>query len=470
MKRIRGVISVCPSVKWLSVFVCSVIFHFSHSYRLLAEDTVDSLSLSESIAIALEKSPAVDSAEKKVEEAKLAKRIALKDFLPTLTAGYSYLRLDDDPEMSTYKIENISLSPTVSIPVITGREDVQVGTRDNWEAKLTLTQPLFTGFRLIASHSLAEIGADMAKISRLQEELDLILKVKEAYYNILFTKRAAEVAHQAIKQMEAHLRSVRHFFRAGMSTKNHVLEAEVKLAEAMQAGVRAENLVQVAMTEFNILLCRPMDSPSRLEDILSYKPFNMEFDQCLEKALEARPEVLTVLQKVKEAEKQVTLSRSGYYPSIGLRANHYWKGDTWEVNGSDYIEDDTSWDISVSLSWDFWAWGKSYDHVSKNQSQLSRVRNTLVQVEDGIRLEVNRNFLTMKEAAKNIPVARKAVEQAEENYRMNEARYKAQVCTSTDVIDASTLLASSRLTYYNALYGYYLAQAALERAMGREPD
>ena len=470
LKRISGTIRVYPSARRLFVFVFSAVMVFSYDHRLFAEDLGHPLSLSESIAIALEKSPAMDSAEKKIEEAKLAKRIALKDFLPTLTAGYSYLRLDDDPEMSTYKIKNISLSPTVSIPVITGTEDVQVGTRDNWEAKLTLTQPIFTGFRLVTSHSLAEIGVDMAIIFKFQEKLDLVLKVKEAYYNILLTKRAAEVADQAISQMEAHLHAVREFFKAGMSTKNHVLEAEVRLAETVQSSVRAENLVQVAVAEFNILLCRPMGSPAQVEDIMAYKPFYMGFDQCLESALEARPEILTVLQKVKETEKQVMLSRSDYYPSVGLRANHYWKGDTWEVNGSDYMEDDTSWDISVSLSWDFWTWGKSFDHVSKNQSQLARVRNTLVQVEDGIRLEVNRSYLSMKEAEKNIPVACKAVEKAEENYRMNEVRYLSQVGTSTNVIDASTLLASSRLNYYQALYGYHLARASLERAMGRGPE
>ncbi len=459
-----------PSVKLLLTVFCLGSSLPFYDCQLRAEESGSTFSLAESIAIALEKSPAMDSAAKKVEEAQLAKKIALKDFLPTLTAAYSYLRLDDDPEMSTYKIENISLSPSVSIPVITGKTDVQVGTRNNWEAKLTLTQPLFTGFKLITAHELAEIGLDLAKISQVQEELDLILKVKEAYFNTLLTKRAAEVADQAIKQVEAHLNVVRQFFKAGMSTKNQALEAEVKLAEAIQAGIKADHLILVARANFNILLCRPMEAPFGVEDILIYKPLNMEFNQCLEGALEARPEMLTVLQKVKGAEKQVMLSRGDYYPFVGLSANHYWKGDTWEVNGSDYIDDNTSWDIAVSLSWDFWTWGKSYNRVSKSQAELARARNAQVRVEDGIRLEVNKSYLSMKEAEKNIPVARKAVEQAEENYRMNEARYLSQIGTSTDVIDASTLLASARLNYYNALYGYNLARAALERAMGRRPE
>ena len=155
---------------------------------------------------------------------------------------------------------------------------------------------------------------------------------------------------------------------------------------------------------------------------------------------------------------------------MGLSANHYWKGDTWEVDGSDYMDDNTFWDVSVSMSWEFWSWGTSLDRVSRDQIELKRISNALTQLKDEIRLEVNRSYLSMKEAEKNIPVARKAIEQAEENYRMNEARYLAQVGTSTDVIDASTLLASARLNYYNALYGYNLSLAALERAMGGRPD
>ena len=84
--------------------------------------------------------------------------------------------------------------------------------------------------------------------------------------------------------------------------------------------------------------------------------------------------------------------------------------------------------------------------------------------------EVKKNYLAMKEAEKNIPVAQKAIEQAEENYRMSEARYTVQVGTSTEVIDASTLLTSARRSYYEALYRYNLAWAAPERAMGLGRD
>ena len=72
----------------------------------------------------------------------------------------------------------------------------------------------------------------------------------------------------------------------------------------------------------------------------------------------------------------------------------------------------------------------------------------------------------MKEAEKQLRVTRKIIEQAEENYRMNEERYKEQVSTSTDVLDALTLLTRARSDYTTALGDYNIYQARLERAMG----
>ena len=60
------------------------------------------------------------------------------------------------------------------------------------------------------------------------------------------------------------------------------------------------------------------------------------------------------------------------------------------------------------------------------------------------------------------------IEQAEENFRINEERYREQMATSTDVLDARTLLSKTMTNYYNALYDFKIAKAALYLAMGQE--
>ena len=75
-------------------------------------------------------------------------------------------------------------------------------------------------------------------------------------------------------------------------------------------------------------------------------------------------------------------------------------------------------------------------------------------------------WLQVREAEKQVLVAQQIIAQAEENFRINEERYKEQVATSTDVLDALTLLTRAKSDHANALADYHLYQARLERAMG----
>jgi len=75
--------------------------------------------------------------------------------------------------------------------------------------------------------------------------------------------------------------------------------------------------------------------------------------------------------------------------------------------------------------------------------------------------------LRTQEAERAIITVEKAIEQAKENFRINQERYKQQVATSTDVLDAQTLLSRTMTNYYSALYAFKIAKATLYRVMGQ---
>jgi len=91
-----------------------------------------------------------------------------------------------------------------------------------------------------------------------------------------------------------------------------------------------------------------------------------------------------------------------------------------------------------------------------------------VELLDNIWMEVKKTYLRTQEAEKAIITVEKAIEQAKENFRINQERYKEQVATSTDVLDAQTLLSRTMTNYYNALYAFKLSKASLYRAIGQE--
>ncbi|MBW2623195.1 MAG: TolC family protein, partial [Deltaproteobacteria bacterium] len=198
--------------------------------------------------------------------------------------------------------------------------------------------------------------------------------------------------------------------------------------------------------------------------------FPLDYNTCLTQALETRPEIQAVRGQVQINQERVTLAKSEFYPTVILQANHTWKGDTWAVVGSPFIADHRSWDITAVMSWKLWDWGQTSNNVKVSKTDVIKTNNSLTLVIDGIMLEVKSNYLSLKEAEKAITVATKAIEQAEENYRMSQERFREQVATSTEVLDAVTQLTSTRSTYYNALANYNIAWVTLERAMGLGRD
>jgi outer membrane protein TolC len=99
---------------------------------------------------------------------------------------------------------------------------------------------------------------------------------------------------------------------------------------------------------------------------------------------------------------------------------------------------------------------------------LSQALDQQTETEENLSLEVKRAYLKTAETEKNVGTAEKSIEQARENLRINQERYKEQVATTTDVLDAQTLLARAMTNYYNALYDFKIAKASLLRAMGQD--
>ena len=411
----------------------------------------DVLTLEESVKIALERSLSVKSAEQEIKAKEFEERSSKADFYPKLSTSYTYTRLDEDT------VNDAKYS------VLT-QEFSRLQT-DTYEFNVTATQPLFTGWRLTTLRELASLGVDTAKIKKEAVIEDLVLNVKEAYFGILKAEKLEKVAIQAAEQLEAHLRVAQAFYDVGIIAKNELLQTGVQMAQARQDLIRATNLVEITRSVFNKLLRRGLDKKVKIEDILDYHPVELTLDQCMEWAELNRPEIKELSLNVMSAEKGVEFSKSSYYPSVNLIGNYQRRADD-ALLGSDPGEDVDSWAIILKGEWAFWEWGKTRHDVAATRARLAKVKYLLKDIKDNIQLEVKKAHLYLTEAEKSIQVARTAVVQAEENFRMNEERYKQQVATSTDVLDAQTLLTQARTNYFNALSEHNTAWARLERAMG----
>ncbi len=416
-----------------------------------AQERKNYFTLEKSIAQALDNSYKVKARAERVEQTNDILKQARADFLPKAGTSYSYTRLSEPP------ISRTTFAGT-------GVEFV-VGTEDNYQWTWSLRQPIFTGFALLSNYRLAELGIDQSQLEMDLEKLDLVLRVKEAYFNILGADKAAEVAQTTVESLTQTVKVARSFFEVGMIPVNDVLKAEVELASAEQSLVRAKNAALTSRSNFNTVLVRPVNDPVEVEDILVFKPEVGEYDAYVKLAFDNRPEIKILDVNLLQADQQIRLAKSKYYPEIGLTYQYISQGDSPSVDGSPFVDANT-WQVMAVANWTFFEWGKTYYTVKEKQSVKRQIIETKSDVEDGIRLQVKQAVLDLDSSAKNIPVTQKGIESGEENLRVNAERYRAQVSTITDLLDAQTLLARARLDYYRALYDHNLAKARLDRALG----
>ena len=340
-----------------------------------------------------------------------------------------------------------------------------VGTQDNYSFNITLEQPLFTGLALITNYELAQLGVDLSKIKYQQEQLQLALRVKETYFTLLGNQQLKRVAEQTVAQITDNVRIARNFFEVGLIPLNDLLKSEVELSDARQKQVRAENLVLLAQSQLSTLLHLPLEQRIAIEDMHSYEPFENKLSDCRQEALQNRPEVREVETQLEIAQKNIQLARSEYYPQVFLQSRYKKEGDTPNVSGSDFTYAD-NFEISAGIRWNFWEWGRTHYLVQEKIKDREQVKSAFTQVMDSVQLEVQEAYINLKESEKNIGVARKAIGQAEENFRISEVRFREQVATSLELFDAQTLLTQAKVNYYRALYGYQIAQARLQKSMG----
>ncbi len=156
-----------------------------------------------------------------------------------------------------------------------------------------------------------------------------------------------------------------------------------------------------------------------------------------------------------------------FHPQINVLASYDKRSDRIDGDASE----DFGWPseektIQVVATWKLWTWMKNQDEVAAAKSGVRRAQKAIDLINDQVALETRTAFQRLKQAEKRMKVSTRVIKHAEENYRITHARYQSQIATSTQVLDAQSMLTRAKTNYYDAFYGFKVAVAAVDRASG----
>ncbi|CAO0824605.1 outer membrane protein [Desulfarculales bacterium] len=405
------------------------------------------MGLNQAIQKALAYSPNLQASKEDLDAARLTRSESQTGFLPSLNTNYKYIGLKHVNHTRT------ALGVASS------------GHTDTYQWTSSISQPIFTGFNLLSTFRLADLDVDVAQAQVRSTMLDLVLAVKEAYFDFLRAQKVEIVTHQAVVQLNSHHQTAKDFYEVGIIPINDVLKVEVELANAQQEEVRAQNVTSVARAKLNSLLGLPVDNPLEVQDILNFYAVDIDCDQARHTARLERPELTSLDLKLLQADQSIIQAQSRFFPQVNLVAVYIFTSDRPALGHNDYY-DPTQGQIMTQVNWTFWEWGRTHYQVGQRRAQKRRLENISRDLQDQVDLQVKQNYLGLVDSKKNIVTAEASIRSAIENFRITEARFKEQLTTNTEVLDAQTLLTQARNNYFTALTQYNVAEARLRRAMG----
>ena len=323
------------------------------------------------------------------------------------------------------------------------------------------TQLIYDFGRTSSSISAANYGLKAREAGTLHTKNRAALDYIGAYFDLIEAEELLKVAQEEVTQYQAHRKDAAARLKAGVVTRNEVLQAEVMLADSQQRLLTAENARILRASRVNSILMRPLTAEVHPSEITGSPPVPISLEEAWAAAMSQNPDVLDLDARIRAREESVSSLRGEYLPPIFVTGGY-------EYNENQYMVNQDNWSLIAGVNISLFAGGSTDAKVGMAKSEVASLRATREKLLDAVRMEVQAAWLEVQLSQKKIQVALAAVGQSLENLRLQRLRYQEGVATSTEILDAVTLMTVSETNAWKANFGLKRAEAALLYAVGRD--
>ncbi len=419
----------------------------------LAAEPPRQLNLKEALRLAAKANPTlkISRLEELIADQEVVR--ARSGYLPHVRTDVNYTIYDNPIKVEVGGVQ----TPLGAAPNVTA--SFPMTNRSFWSSRTAVEQTLYDFGATSSRYQAAVLGKSATRLDTAQVRDNVFLTVCQGYFRVLRAEKLVTVAEQEAARLRDHLQDARNLYDFGLVTYNDVLQAEVALSDARQRLITAKNDVVNLKAALNKVMGQPIQTPLALTEEKELAVSAGELARESEAALKQRSDLKAAQNRLEQGKKAITQAQSGYYPRLYAQAGHsYQKNDSW-LHDHQYF-------AILGIQWSLFSGFDTRAQVRQAKERLEQLRLREQDLAEQVRLDVQTAHLALKETAERLQVTEKAVSQGEENLRLNEERYKEQVGTATEVIDAQTLLTRARVNFFNARYDHQMAKAQLLWAVG----
>jgi outer membrane protein len=399
----------------------------------------DTLTLERAVALAIEHQPSLHGSEAGIRAADAGFRQARAGFLPSVAFNASDTRTGGTVIIS---------------PAIPPTQRIYSSYSAALQANLTIWDFGKTSGRVSQNSYLYDAAnSDYASAVEL-----LAVNTEVAYLAFLQTRRVVAVNEEALATTSHHLVQARAFYTTGKRPQLDVTKAEVDSLNAEVNLIQARNAFRVARLQLeNAMGVHPAAEYAVVDSFTLAVTFT-PLQESRSTALRNRPELIAAQARVDAGRGAVTAAWGQHLPTVAAFGGYTWSAFDFPLF--------SRWNAGLSFTLPIFQGFALDAGVEQAEANRDIAQSNLDVLTESIMLEVEQQWLAVREAAERAVATGKLVQESAENLNLVERQYAAGVATALDESDARLTLSNSEITDIQAQYDYRTALVRLRRAMG----
>ena len=419
--------------------------------------TPSAVTLEEAIAQARAGNALLKAARADVQAKEGVTKLAKSYFFPNLVFTENYSRTNNPVYVFMGKLTQANFTmQDFAIQSLNNPEPLT-----NWQSRVEVTFPLFTGGKLKAAYEASKFGVEAAQRTSEFAESSLVKGVTEAFYGSLLARQAVGVMAEAAKTARAHVEQVEAMHKQGLVLDSDLLRIRVFAADMDQQASARSSDEKVARA----YLAYAMGTEGDVEPQGSFSPPTdplPSLEDAEKSAVESRGDLKAMALQSQQALRGVTMAKADYWPQVGVLASYEqdtmaWSPSAWGDN----------WMLGVQVKIPIFDGGARAGRVETARAQETQAQQALLDLQQKARIDAKSAWLRAKSAAERVAVTADSEAQAREAQRIVALRYNEGMATITELLDAETALTSAALTRAQAIHDEIVERARLAWAMGK---
>lgn len=378
------------------------------------------LTLKDAVEMAVTNSTQANLAKTKVATSKLELSVAKDSQYPSAKASGQYLRLS-----SAHIKSNLQQNDNGSSGGTGDSEPIKVDHL--LLGQVNAAVPLFNGFKIKNNIIVSESLYQAETFSEKHAKEEIGLEVVELFSNLYKAQETVLLIQDNLKSAMQRVADFSAMEQNGLIARNDLLKAQLQQSNVELALENAKKNTAVANHKLTTLLQLPENTEVEIDieaiknDMLANQSATASGERNDLKALEFRKSA---------AEGAVKIARGNYFPSFSLSAGYI----AMELGNA--ITVTNAMNVGIGVSYDISSLFKNSKQVKLAQSKTREAELAVTYTNDQIKEEVFQAGENYKLSVKQSGVYDKAVEQANENYRIVKDKYDNSLSTTNDLLEA----------------------------------